>query len=89
MDPSPPVHTLMLLSSDLLIRLSVCQYNYTRLSEIGVQNTNSSRIFKNTELSKFQQFNSIASECFYVLFEPCGEVASSLYDVGFITVGAG
>jgi hypothetical protein len=31
----------------------------------------------------------IPFECFSVLFEPCGELASSLSDVVLITVGAG
>ena len=32
---------------------------------------------------------AIASECFFVLFEPCGETSSSLSDIRLITVGAG
>ena len=32
---------------------------------------------------------AVASECFFVLFEPCGKASSSLSDVHLITVGAG
>ena len=32
---------------------------------------------------------AVASECFFVLFEPCGEASSSLSDIRLITVGAG
>jgi len=32
---------------------------------------------------------AIASECFFVLFEPCGEASTSLSDIRLITVGAG